>query len=83
MFIVGAIVIMLVLHFTGKLPPAFYNFNGVLKRSKEDTSFDLYLGEDAKSDIDKRLDIKIKKHKNVYKTFATTNPLILFLRTFF
>ena len=69
MFIVGAIVIMLVLHFTGKLPPAFYNFNGVLKRSKEDTSFDLYLGEDAKSDIDKRLDIKIKNIKTFTAIF--------------
>ena len=51
---------MFVLHFTGKLPPSFYIFGGVLNRRKEDPSFDLYLGEDAKSDIDKRLDIEIK-----------------------
>ena len=60
MFIIGSIVIMFVLHFTGKLPPSFYIFGGVLNRRKEDPSFDLYLGEDAKSDIDKRLDIEIK-----------------------
>ena len=52
--VIGVIATMIVLHFTRNLPTTFYTLGGVLNRDKEDNSFDLYLGKDAKNDIDKR-----------------------------
>ena len=52
--VIGVIAIMIVLHFTRNPPSAFYTLGGVLNKDKEDNSFDLYLGKDAKNDIDKR-----------------------------
>ena len=52
--VIGVVATMIVLHFTRNLPTTFYTLGGVLNRDKEDNSFDLYLGKDAKNDIDKR-----------------------------
>ena len=54
MLVFSVLVVMVILHLTRKLPSNFYTLGGLLKDKTENQSFDLYLGNDAVSDIDKR-----------------------------
>jgi hypothetical protein len=54
MLVVSVLAVMLILHLTRKLPSNVYTLGGLFKDKKENQSFDLYLGKDAVSDIDRR-----------------------------
>ena len=54
MIAVGVVAVMLVLHFTRKLPANFYTLGGLFKDKTESQSFDLYLEKDVETDINQR-----------------------------